>query len=73
MNHYNGYLKAQRQYDAIMPPEPKIKYCEQCSERLEEKEEYERGVCDKCNKLTACCGVDYDEDIGICPKCKEHV
>jgi adenine C2-methylase RlmN of 23S rRNA A2503 and tRNA A37 len=27
----------------------------------------------KCSTLSPCCGVEFDEDIRICPECKEHV
>jgi hypothetical protein len=29
--------------------------------------------CEMCSMLTPCCGIEYDKDIDICPKCKEHV
>jgi len=36
-------------------------------------------LCDSCyekwqdENLSPCCGVEFDKDIRICPKCKEHV
>lgn len=55
---YNGFSKAQREYENQLPPEGP----NSCQD------------CDGTGKvsLSNCCGADVDDDILICPACKEH-
>jgi hypothetical protein len=41
--------------------------CKKCGERLV------NGKCEACDKLSPCCGVEYDKSILICPKCNSHI
>lgn len=33
----------------------------------------ETSKCTDCDKLSPCCGTEFDPDTRICPTCKEHV
>ena len=51
--------------------EPKIKYCDICN--IEEYKTYfvnDSGICENC--FYSCCGDELNQDLRICPTCKEH-
>jgi len=51
-----------------------IKECKECGDCVcRDCYNKEKEQCEACAKLSPCCGVEFDEDIRICPHCKEHV
>jgi len=51
--------------------EPQTKYCEVCN--IEESRTYfvdDSEICEDC--FYSCCGDELNQDIRICPTCKEH-
>lgn len=50
-------------------------YCETCDDYFtaEKKECPECGEVKSVNEVSPCCFVEIDEDLRICPNCKEHV
>lgn len=50
---------------------PEEQTCKTCGEKFIPDDQEEE--CEFCQTHTACCGVPFDEDIRICPKCGEHV
>lgn len=53
--------------------------CEQCESNQAEIEHKTKYFCEQCydkwqeENLSPCCGVEFDHDIRLCPKCKEHI
>lgn len=47
--------------------------CKECGCTVMAYDLDENGLCEECAKLSPCCGVEFDEDIRICPQCGEHV
>ena len=51
--------------------EEEIESCNLCGEYLtEEDREEEHQFCEEC--FYSCCGDELDQDIRICPTCREH-
>ena len=51
--------------------QPEQKYCNICD--IEESKTYfvdDSGICENC--FYSCCGDELNQDIRICPTCKEH-
>jgi len=51
--------------------QPTIKYCDICD--IEESKTYfveDTNICQEC--FYSCCGDELNQDIRICPTCKEH-
>tara|TARA_R110002012_G_C11633145_1_gene609962 strand:+ start:732 stop:935 length:204 start_codon:yes stop_codon:yes gene_type:complete len=51
--------------------QPETRYCEICD--IEESKTYfvdETEICEDC--FYSCCGDELDQDIRMCPTCKEH-
>lgn len=51
--------------------QPKENYCNICN--IEENKTYfvnDSGICENC--FYSCCGDELNQDVRICPTCKEH-
>ena len=45
--------------------------CKTCGELFDPEDE--ETECEPCRTSSPCCGVKFDEDTEICPKCGEHI
>lgn len=50
-----------------------IKKCPECDEPFTKEEKPNDISCSVCKNLTPYCDVEYNKDIGLCPKCHKHV
>lgn len=52
--------------------DPPTKQCKECGDDFEPEDEDDT-VCQTCKTTSPCCGVEFDEDIRICPECGEQL
>ena len=65
--------------DRFQPPTSKeqqdggleTRECKNCQEKFVPKHDSDR-LCNHCETYSPCCDVLIDNDVRICPKCKEH-
>jgi len=52
--------------------DPDTKTCKTCNDEFEPEDD-DQVECEHCRTHSHCCDVKFDQDIRICPKCKENV